>query len=314
MKVLSRGGEGADERANVQLVCVWPPGFRDALPGVGMAPRYTREFAGRGAEAPAGYGGRHPCASASLEFAKLPWDDAGAVSACWLFEGLHLGAGIHVAGETLDLCAPPGWTCEGSLSQRYTVVEVDREGERLRFLRQRGRQAPQRVEEAGKSVRSLSHERERVGVVRGLVYGGLLPRVARRPPRRAGSWSKACHPRGELAQRRPSGAGDMQAGDAPVATLWQSRIQVGPSGWRSLTAHFSVLKTPAGQHLIWRCARHNAERRLGTIGPDRKPARGGMTYTGRRRGDSRIDGHHASALASDGPSRRREQSCTLMGP
>lgn len=71
-----------------------------------------------------------------LEFAQLPFGGAGGkVSACWLFEGPRIASGLHIPGAAMDLHTPPGWTFEGSLSQRFGFVPNQDLKSRLQFLR-----------------------------------------------------------------------------------------------------------------------------------------------------------------------------------
>jgi len=71
-----------------------------------------------------------------LEFASLPFgNDGGRVSACWLFEGQRITAGIHMPGKSLELHTPPDWVFEGSLSQRFTFVRNEDLASRLAYLR-----------------------------------------------------------------------------------------------------------------------------------------------------------------------------------
>jgi hypothetical protein len=71
-----------------------------------------------------------------LEFSRFSFGDSGGkVSVAWLFEGKRIAAGVHFPGESLQFATPDGWTYEGSLSERFTFVEVGTEGERLKFLR-----------------------------------------------------------------------------------------------------------------------------------------------------------------------------------
>ena len=78
-----------------------------------------------------------------LEFAKLPIDESGTkVSACWLFEGPRVAAGVHMPSKELSLATPIGWTYDGSLSAEFQFVSNEDMGDKLRFLRR----------EAGKDV------------------------------------------------------------------------------------------------------------------------------------------------------------------
>ena len=72
-----------------------------------------------------------------LEFAQLPFD-TGRVSACWLFEGPRVAAGIHLRGTRMQLATPPSWSYEGSLSQRFTFLPAEEQADRLRFVRTEG--------------------------------------------------------------------------------------------------------------------------------------------------------------------------------
>lgn len=69
-------------------------------------------------------GAMNPCGW--LEFANIPFGKGGGrVSACWLYEGPRLGAGLHMRGEKFDLHTPAGWKFEGSLSQNFVFVPLD---------------------------------------------------------------------------------------------------------------------------------------------------------------------------------------------
>jgi hypothetical protein len=71
-----------------------------------------------------------------LEFGRFSFGDSGGkIAVAWLFEGQRIAAGVHFPGESLQLATPKGWMYEGSLSERFTFVEADKEGERLKFLR-----------------------------------------------------------------------------------------------------------------------------------------------------------------------------------
>ena len=71
-----------------------------------------------------------------LEFARLPFGESGGtVSACWLFEGPRMGAGVHFRGLTMDLHTPPGWTFEDSLSKKFAFIPIQDAQSRLDFLR-----------------------------------------------------------------------------------------------------------------------------------------------------------------------------------
>jgi hypothetical protein len=71
-----------------------------------------------------------------LEFAHLPAGEGGGkVSACWLLEGPRIAAGVHFPGKSIDLATPPGWTFEGSLSERVGFVPSEQAADRLQFLR-----------------------------------------------------------------------------------------------------------------------------------------------------------------------------------
>jgi hypothetical protein len=71
-----------------------------------------------------------------LEFAKLPFGNVGGkVSACWLFAGPRIAAGVHLPGKSFDLATPPGWKFEESLSHRFCFVPNEQVEGRLVFLR-----------------------------------------------------------------------------------------------------------------------------------------------------------------------------------
>lgn len=71
-----------------------------------------------------------------LEFAQLPFGDSGEkVAACWLFDGPRIAAGLHFRGMRMDFHTPPGWTFEGSLSQKFAFVPMPDVESRLQFLR-----------------------------------------------------------------------------------------------------------------------------------------------------------------------------------
>jgi hypothetical protein len=59
-----------------------------------------------------------------LEFAKLNFGDRGKVSACWLFEGPRIAAGVHLPAKQMDLATPAGWTYEGSFSEKFVFVPL----------------------------------------------------------------------------------------------------------------------------------------------------------------------------------------------
>lgn len=54
-----------------------------------------------------------------LEFARLAFDTAGKVGACWLFEEPRIAWGVCLPGKTLMLATPPGWEYENSLSKEF---------------------------------------------------------------------------------------------------------------------------------------------------------------------------------------------------
>lgn len=71
-----------------------------------------------------------------LEFESLPFgDDGGHVSACWLFEGPRMGAGIRVKSLKFELATPAGWDFETSMSTKFTFVPNEGVDVRLEFLR-----------------------------------------------------------------------------------------------------------------------------------------------------------------------------------
>ena len=71
-----------------------------------------------------------------LEFARLNADGGGGLmSACWLFEGPRLGAGLHLRGRSIDVATPDGWVFEGSLSQDFNFVPTGQVKDELKFLR-----------------------------------------------------------------------------------------------------------------------------------------------------------------------------------
>lgn len=61
-----------------------------------------------------------------LEFAKLKFADLGKVSACWLFEKPRIGSGLHLTSTKMSLATPSGWTYEGSLSEKFLFVPINR--------------------------------------------------------------------------------------------------------------------------------------------------------------------------------------------
>jgi hypothetical protein len=56
-----------------------------------------------------------------LEFGRFPMG-TGRMSACWLFVGPRMGAGIHMKSTSMDISTPPGWKFEGSLSQSFRFI------------------------------------------------------------------------------------------------------------------------------------------------------------------------------------------------
>jgi hypothetical protein len=56
-----------------------------------------------------------------LEFGRFPMG-TGQMSACWLFVGPRMAAGIHMKGTSMDISTPPGWQFEGSLSQSFRFI------------------------------------------------------------------------------------------------------------------------------------------------------------------------------------------------
>lgn len=74
-----------------------------------------------------------------LEFAKLPFGESGGtVSACWLFDGPRIAAGIHLRDKSINLATPPGWKFEDSLSHHFAFVPTGQEEGRLTLLRREG--------------------------------------------------------------------------------------------------------------------------------------------------------------------------------
>ena len=71
-----------------------------------------------------------------LEFGRLPFGVGGnKVSACWLFDGPRLAAGLHVRGTSMELCMPLGWTFENSLSRSFAFAPSGEENKHFRFVR-----------------------------------------------------------------------------------------------------------------------------------------------------------------------------------
>jgi len=71
-----------------------------------------------------------------LEFARIPFGrEDGHVAACSLLKGPRVAAGLHVPGLQFDLATPSGWTYEGSLSERFTLVPNKDVQERLKYKR-----------------------------------------------------------------------------------------------------------------------------------------------------------------------------------
>lgn len=62
-----------------------------------------------------------------LEFAKINFGTLGKVSACWLFAGPRIGAGLHLKSTQLSLATPSDWTYEDSLSERFQFVPTSRD-------------------------------------------------------------------------------------------------------------------------------------------------------------------------------------------
>jgi hypothetical protein len=73
-----------------------------------------------------------------LEFGKLAFGAEGRVSACWLFEGPRIAAGMHLPGTSMELATPVGWKFKGSLSQKFGFVPTGQETDRLKFVRSEG--------------------------------------------------------------------------------------------------------------------------------------------------------------------------------
>ena len=74
-----------------------------------------------------------------LEFGRLRYGEGDdKVSACWLFEGSRIAAGIHMRGRSMQLSTPSGWEFEGSLSQKFSFIPTDEVEERLQFVRSDG--------------------------------------------------------------------------------------------------------------------------------------------------------------------------------
>ena len=57
------------------------------------------------------------------------------VSACWLFEGPRIAAGIHLRSLQLDLATPAGWRYEDSLSANFKFVANEEMNDKMKFLR-----------------------------------------------------------------------------------------------------------------------------------------------------------------------------------
>lgn len=71
-----------------------------------------------------------------LEFGKLNWGGTGkTVSACWLFDGPRIAAGVHLRGGHMSLATPAGWHYEDSLSAGNNFVPNNKIDARLTFIR-----------------------------------------------------------------------------------------------------------------------------------------------------------------------------------
>ena len=70
-----------------------------------------------------------------LKFGKLGFGSSGKVSACWLFDGPRIAAGIHLSSPSMQIATPHGWVFEGSLSQTFTFSPTEHVDRSLKFLR-----------------------------------------------------------------------------------------------------------------------------------------------------------------------------------